>query len=340
MSFRDVPGQESVVEFFRRAVKSERLAHAYILVGPEGVGKRALARSIAQYLFCGARKDDACGACRACRLIAADQFADLHWYSREEGRAQLRVEIIEEFQRAVNFKPVESDRKVFVLEDADKLNPAGANKLLKVLEEPPPRSLIILLALDVRDFLPTILSRCHVIRMKPLAADALVADLTRDGRCTAEQARYLAAFTMGTPGLARELATPEFFAERDALVAAAANLRDGGQFAFAENLYKRSGEKDESSALTGRREALLRVFDVLALFYRDALAAAHGTAPEALVSSAHAHAAQALGTRIGPDRLAGILDTITRARDAVAFNANQKLLLENLTFDIAKLQSP
>ncbi len=338
MSFRDVPGQESVVEFFRRAVRSERLAHAYILVGPEGVGKRALARSVARYLFCDARNGDACGACRACRLIDADRFADLHWYVRPEGKAQLIVEVIEEFQRAVNFKPVESDRKVFVLEDADKLNPAGANKLLKVLEEPPPRSLILLLALDVRDFLPTILSRCHVVRLRPLATEALAKELARDGRCTPPQAHYLAAFTMGSPGLARTLATPEFFAERDELIALAAALRDGGQFAFAEGMFKRSGDRDE--AAQDRRETLLRAFDVLALFYRDALAASLGTDASALVSAEHARAAQALAARIGPDPLQRILAALARAREAVAFNANQKLLLENLAFDIAKLQSP
>ena len=338
MSFREVEGQERAGESFRRAIGSGRLAHAYILVGPEGIGKRALARAAAAYLFCSARKEDSCGVCRSCRLIASDQFADLHWYARPEDKTQLVVEVVEEFQRQVYLKPVESVHKVFVLEDADRLNVSSANKLLKVLEEPPPASLILLVALDVRDFLPTILSRCHVVRLRPLATETLAKGLVRSAGVTDSQARYLAAFTMGSPGLARTLATPEFFVERDWLIDAATGLREGGQFAVAAELFKRSGDKDE--AAQGRRETLLRFFDVLGLFYRDALSVALGSDPAGIATTDRATDAKVLAERLGLEPLRGILAAIDRAREAVGFNANQKLLLENLAFDIAKLQSP
>jgi len=336
VSFRDVPGQSHAVAFFRRAVESGRLAHAYILVGPEGVGRRGLARALAQFVFCSERTDDACGHCRSCRLIASGGYPDVHWYRREEGKQQLRVEVIKEFLREVNLKPLESDRKVFVVEDADKLNAAGANRLLKVLEEPPPESLLVLLALDVRDFLPTILSRCHVIRLRPLPVEELSGRLEREQGCSAVAARYLSHFTMGSPGLAAGLAKGNFFEERAQLIDLVISLREGEHFAAAEEMFNRAGGKDDASQ--GRRERLLQFIDVIALFYHDVLSAALDRGAVTLVNADRAEDVAELARRLSPERVSWILKRIEAARQAVAFNANQKLLLENLAFDLAQMQ--
>ncbi len=337
MSFRDVAGQLHAIEFFRRAIRSERLAHAYILVGPAGVGKRPFARALAQYVFCADRTDDACDRCRSCRLIASDQFPDVHWYRREEGRQQLRVKVIEEFQRVVNLKPLEADRKVFVIEDADKLNPSSANRLLKILEEPPPRSLLLLLALDVRDFLPTILSRCHVIRLCPLGVDELTRRLEHEADCSPQQAQYLSHFTMGSPGLAAGLAASDFFQERDRLIDMMIAMGTDGHFAAGEEMFKHAGGSGKTAQ--ERREVLLTFLDVIALFYRDVLAAtlAGGDAP--LINEDRAEEVRALASRLSSERAREILASIQEARRALLLNANQKLLLENLTFDVAQLQS-
>jgi DNA polymerase-3 subunit delta' len=330
-----VPGQHDAAEFFRRAVETARLAHAYILVGPEGVGKRALARALAQFVFCEARTDDACGKCRACRLIAANQFADVHVYQRPEGSQQLLVKVVEQLQHEMGFKPLESDRKVFILEDADKMNAAGANKLLKVLEEPPDRSLLVLLALDVRDFLPTILSRCHVLRLRPLPADELAALLEKQHGCRPDEARYLSRFAMGSPGLAAELAAGNFFRERDWLIDLMLGLREGEHFGAGDELYKQSGSGGDTAQ--DRREALLRFIDVIALFYRDVLASALGSDAPVINADRGAQIAS-LGARLSPERARRLLEAIDEARAAIAFNANQKLLLQNLAFDVARLQ--
>jgi len=336
VSFRDVPGQEHAIDFFRRALETERLAHAYILVGSEGSGKRRLARALGQYIFCENRTDDACGSCRACRRIASDAFPDFHWYSRPEGKQQLVVEVIDQLRHDIHLKPLETDRKVFVLEDADKLNAASANKLLKILEEPPPESLLLLLALDVRDFLPTMLSRCHVIRLRPLTSDDLAGRLERESGCSPEEARYLSHFTMGSPGLAVKLAEGSFFTERDWLIDMMRSLRPGEHFTPAEELFKQASTGSDSTQ--ERREKLLRFLDVIALFYRDVFVSALGDG-SVLINEDRTRDVETLAAALGAARTGKILGQITRAREAVASNANQKLLLENLTFDVAQLQS-
>jgi DNA polymerase-3 subunit delta' len=337
VSFRELAGQEQAVDFFRRAIRTRRLAHAYILVGPEGVGKRRFARALAQYLFCEKPHDDSCGTCRPCRLIQAGQFPDLHWYQREEERQQLTVDVIKQFLREISFKPLEADRKVFVVEDADKLNPWSANRLLKILEEPPEASLLLLLALDVRDFLPTILSRCHVIRLRSLSGEALARWLEKEHACPPERARYLAHFTMGSPGLAAELAHGEFFEEREWLMNMTIALMPGEHFAPAEEMFRRAGGSDEGAQ--DRRETLLRFFDVLDLFYRDVLAAALGDGEATLVNTDRRKDIEVLAKRLTLEQVGRILGSIEAARRAMSFNANQKLLLENLAFDIAKVNS-
>ncbi len=337
MTFSEVPAQAEPIEFFRRAFQSGRLAHAYILVGPPGVGKRDLARALAQYVFCEDRTDDSCGKCRPCRLIESEQFADLHWYRRLEGRQLLTVEVIERFQHEMSLKPVESDRKVFVVEDVDKLAERSSNKLLKVLEEPPPGALLMLLALDVRDFLPTVLSRCHVIRLRAQAVDELAKTLQNDHGCSAIDAKYLSHFTMGSPGLATELADGAFLGDREWLIELVVSVRNGDHFRAAEeilNLVSSRGDKAPE-----KREILVRLLDVMALFYRDILTASCGADPDSLVNVDRLDVISHLGATLSPDRVCTVIDSINAAREAVLSNANQKLLLDNLAFDVAQIQS-
>lgn len=337
MAFRDVVGQELATAFLRCAAEAGRLAHAYIFVGPEGVGKRALARALAQYLFCKSRKDDACGECRNCRLVASGNYPDFHWVVREEGKRDVKVEQIEQMLREVNLKPAEGDHKVFVIEEADRLNPSSANRLLKVIEEPPPNTLLLLLALDVRDFLPTILSRCQVLRLRPVPAQELSRRLEKESGIPSDRARYLAHFTLGSPGLAQELVAGSFFEDRAWLIGLMSAARPEAHFAVVDEIDKRiGGEKDE---LQSKREVLMRWLDVLALFYRDVYAAALHCGDDLLINEDRTAEVKRLAARLSADRAERIVEAVERAREALIFNANRKLLLENLVFDVAQLQA-
>jgi DNA polymerase-3 subunit delta' len=196
---------------------------------------------------------------------------------------------------------------------------------------------LLLLAQDVRDFLPTILSRCQVIRLRPLRTSELARRLAEESGCPPGQAEYLSRFTMGSPELARELAAGTFLEDRAWVIDRMVGLERSGHFAAADELEGRLGSEKETPQV--RRERLVRYLDVLALFYRDVLATALGAGETDLINRDRAAQVRGLAGELSVERLERVLEEIERTRRAVHFNANRKLLLGNLTFAVAQARA-
>jgi len=197
-----VPGQERAIAFLRQAVA--RPHHAYLLAGPEGGGKTQGARAFAAALLC---RDGGCGECRDCRLALAEKHPNQS-VVEPEGR-DIHVETVrsEVWQPAYRTAP-EPGRKVFVIREADRLNPAAADVLLKVLEEPPADAVIMLLSARPDELPETVLSRCHVVSFLPLSEPFIVETLVGEG-ADRMRAAVAARLSGGNLGRARRLATTE-----------------------------------------------------------------------------------------------------------------------------------
>ena len=210
-----VPGQEAAVSFLSAA--APRPHHAYLLGGPEESGKTQLARAFAAVLLCAR---GGCGVCRDCRLSLADQHPN-EFVVEPEGR-DIHVDTIREevWQPAFRTAP-EPGRKVFLLREADRLSPAAADTLLKVLEEPPPETVFLLLSARAHELPPTIWSRCHAIAVAALSEDFVVARLREEG---VEEVRAAVAARLagGNLGRARRMASEEGLAFRATAVEALA----------------------------------------------------------------------------------------------------------------------
>ena len=204
-----VPGQERAIAFLRQAVA--RPHHAYVLAGPEGGGKTQGARAFAAALLCHL---GGCGECRDCRLALAEKHPNQS-IVEPEGR-DIHVETVrtEVWQPAYRTAP-EPGRKVFVIREADRLNPAAADVLLKVLEEPPTDAVIMLLSARPDELPETVLSRCHVVSFLPLSEPFIVEALVGEG-ADPTRAAIAARLSGGNLGRARRLATdPEGMAFRE-----------------------------------------------------------------------------------------------------------------------------
>jgi DNA polymerase III subunit delta' len=210
-----------MVELFRRAMQRGRGAHAYLLIGPEGIGKRLFAQTVAQCLLCERTSDadlQACGQCPACRQVRAGTHPDLLSISCPEGKRELPISLMvgerekrgkEGLCHELAMKPMSASRRIAIIDDAQTMNAEAANALLKTLEEPPPGSILFLLTPSVDAILPTIRSRCQPVVFSPLS-DADVAALLVDQGWVSDrtEAIEIAAVSEGSLVRAHELLQP------------------------------------------------------------------------------------------------------------------------------------
>jgi DNA polymerase III subunit delta' len=338
MAWQGIEGHDEVAERFRRGLRRGRLASTFLFVGPAGIGKRTFAEKLAQSLLCSEIPAEAlapCGKCTACLQVAALTHPDLYIVEKPPDRSAIPLSLFvgddahrmrEGLCHDIALKPFMGGRKVAIIDDADALNEESANCLLKTLEEPPPRSVMILIGTSADKQLPTIRSRCQTIRFQPLATE-LVAEilLSRELVATAEQARRLAEFSEGSMERAQELADEELWSFRQQLLRALArpNL-ESVPLAQALNTFVDAAGKEASSRRARSRQLIVFAVD----FYRQLLRAESGLPTHGDAELTRA-VEQSLGAWRGGDAaIAGCLDRSIEALAHIDRNANQTTLLE------------
>jgi DNA polymerase-3 subunit delta' len=326
--FRDILGQDWVVSHLKAAMGAGRLAHAYLFLGAEGVGKTTTAQALAAALNCTQLREDgdACGACPSCRRLAAGTHPDFLVISPEESKTQITIDQVRELRRLTNYPPLGGGWRVVLIKPAEALtaiNDAAANALLKTLEEPPPQHLLILSARREADLLPTISSRCHKLTFAPLPKALVERELANRRGLPPSQAALVAALSGGSLGRALSLNPDELVQQRDRVLADLALLQRGSASAVLE--WAQRLAKDRAN---------LDTFLLLAqLWYRDLLIT-HFQAPAGLL----AH--QDLRPALAQAQAAGT--PATWFAQAAALGAAQRQLMANLnpelTLDILGLR--
>ncbi|MCR5249536.1 MAG: DNA polymerase III subunit [Lachnospiraceae bacterium] len=268
MAFADIVGQSLIKEQFQGAIKSGKVAHAYILCGENRSGKEFVARTFAQALVCESPVEDgngaieACGDCHSCKQAAILSHPDIIYVKHEKpntiGVDDVRAGIIE----TVQIKPYSAKYKIYIVEESEKLTPQAQNAMLRTIEEPPEYVVFLLLTTGTESLLPTIISRCNVLQMRPVRDDEMRDYLIRQLHVPESRAEICIAFARGNVGRAKALASSEDFDKirNDAL-----------------SLLKNIKEMDTAEVM----EALARIreygfdindyLDIMAVWFRDIL---------------------------------------------------------------------
>jgi len=312
LSFDAIIGHKTQIGLLRRMLESRRIVGAYLFAGPPGVGKRTLARTFAAALNCLESPDDACGRCLSCRKVADANHPDVRMVAPDG--ATFKVEQVREVQRQISWKPLEGRYKVFVLLDVERMRPEGANALLKTLEEPPGTGVLILLTANANALLPTIRSRCQMLKFQAVPFPELSKGLMERG-VPPERAREIALLSQGRVAEALTWAASKVPASGEAVPEILTNASLLSAFRLAE-------------AWQDRPELL----DSLLTWYRDLLLVRLGGEPSTLTHPQHRATLEVLARQTHPATLRDNMKAIMEAKNRLRRNINAALTMESLAF--------
>jgi len=205
-----IQGQSSAVEYLRQSLKKGRIVHAYLFAGPEGVGKGLSARIVAQALNCRRRDGEPCGECPSCRAMARATHPDVHAVVPQGISRSILIEQILEVNRLAWLAPQMDGWKAIIIDGAERMNGPAANAFLKTLEEPPPRTIFLLLSSRPDLLLTTVQSRCQTVRFQPWPFELMEPFLKTRAGIGKEEAWALHCATGGRPGAALRMAEEKF----------------------------------------------------------------------------------------------------------------------------------
>jgi DNA polymerase III subunit delta' len=334
----NILGHEWAVEMLKQHLLHDSVRHAYLFCGPSGLGRRTLALRFTQALNCPqpSAPGEPCGQCRTCQQIERMQYTDLAVIQAEKEGGVLKVEQIRIVRQSLVLKPYQGRYRVALFLRFQEANPSAANALLKTLEEAPAQAVLLLTADSPEQLLPTIVSRCEVLRLRPLPVEKVEAFLkSRGGTSTppipAENSHLIAHLSGGRPGYALRL-----MEEKDALDFRARRLDDLSsllkasrreRFAYAEKLTDRKNEAKERF-----RETLLLWLS----FWRDVLLRVSG-ADAPLTNVDRLELIEALAGRLALAEARKQVIAVEEAVERLERNVNARLLAEVLLLDWPKI---
>ncbi len=331
-----VIGQKKAVSLLQRSLDKGSLSHAYLFVGPAHVGKMKLAQNLAQALNCPAAEPP-CGQCLVCHKIASARHADVqiialsHSDAGEAGsRMEIGIEQIEQLQHSASLPPFEGRYKVFIIDGAEYLSQEAANCLLKTLEEPNARIVFILLTVNDRLLLPTVVSRCQRLELHSMPVSEVENALVNRWNMEPNRAAYLARLSHGCLGWAVLAADePRLVEQREQKLSDIVNIINGSYgegFAYATQLASQFGRS---------RSQVQETLDLWLDFWRDILMVKAGCA-EMVTNTGYLAALTSMSSTYSLVEIRGFIREIQATKEELKRNVNPKLAFEVLILNIPR----
>jgi DNA polymerase-3 subunit delta' len=326
MSWDRIRGHVAARQMFQTAMQSGRLGQAYFLVGPEGVGKSLFAHELAKALLCERPPAPLtpCDSCKACQQVEVGTHPDVLILCTPEGKHELPVEEMREFCAQLARTPARGGWKIGIIEDVDEFNLESANSFLKSLEEPPPHTILFLIATSTDRQLPTILSRCQIVRFSPLSPVDLSSVLVEQGVDDPQLRSRLVKLSAGSVSRALALNDEAVWNVREELIAGITAERP--DFVHLARMWSGFVEDAGKESAAQRSRASVAIgFLVDAL--RRALRLALGASVVG-IDPADEQRLQPFAQRMGPDRLIELIEKCVEADFRVERRVQLILVIE------------
>ncbi|MCX5699422.1 MAG: DNA polymerase III subunit delta' [Candidatus Omnitrophica bacterium] len=318
MVFSDILGQDRALGIIGANLEKSHFSGAYIFSGPEGIGKRMTAKIIAGQLNCTGQVSRPCGSCSGCLKIQKEVHPDLQII--QNGQSQIKMEDIRGILRQASFRPYEGAVKVFIIDNAHKLNSEAANSLLKILEEPPRDVLIILITHKPQNIIKTVLSRCKEIKFSPLIRAQLENVLIKNYALDKAAAHFLAYYAEGRIGLALRLKDTPLLREKNKIF----------------DSFILSSKPLDHSIMNQTKEQLQVCLNILASWFRDIYLLKCGLPDQETIHLDRHSDLLKLIPRFSFKQLDEIMATLSESSWYLDKNLNSKLILHNLGVQLWK----
>lgn len=327
MNWHDVIGQKQLVTNLQNAIAHQKISHAYIIQGEKYAGKKMIADIFARALQCETNGNKPCNQCRSCKQAINRNHPDIIYVSHDKPNVISVDNVREQINADIAIKPYSGPHKVYIVDDAQKMNQQAQNALLKTLEEPPEYAVILLLATNVEMMLQTILSRCVVMNLKAVSNDTIKQYLMEKVHIPDYLATVCASFARGNIGRAAQLAmNAEFEEMKNDVLFLVKNIQNM-EFFQISNLAKKVDEK---------KYDLNDFFDLCMIWYRDVLFIKASNERKHIIFSEELSQLKKQADFYSFEEISHIITEIEHARSRWKSNVNLQLTLETLILNMQK----
>ena len=322
MNSFEIIGQSTLIRRLKSIMDSGRIVHSYIFTGPTGAGKKTISNYFAKMLQCQGM-DKPCNTCKSCRQVESSNHPDI---IRIESQSNvIRVDSIRELRKDISIKPFQSQRKIYIIEKGDTMNQQAQNALLKTLEEPPKHAIIIILVENLASLLPTIVSRCQIIRIPPLSTQEIGEIIKSRVEVTHDKALVFAKLAQGNPGRGLELALSEEYQQ----------MRDESLELLMKLAKSSTAQAMECvDYFLDKRDNAIEILDMIELWLRDVLVLKQGNLRQIIVNIDKISYLEDLANSFTSRNIQCIIDNIEKSKRMLASHANFQLTIENLLMKI------
>ncbi len=323
--FSDIIGHEQIIQHLQNAISLEKVSHAYILEGEEGMGKNLLAIAFAIALQCEGRGTEACMSCSSCKKAISGNHPDIIRVTHKNAGSIGVEDIREQLCGDIQIRPYSSPYKIYIVDEAEKMTVQAQNALLKTIEEPPAYGVILLLTTNSGGFLPTIISRCVTLKLKPLQEEQIRRYLMEKKQIPDYQADICAAFARGNLGKACNLASSESFSSiKEHALYLVKHAREMDLYEVIESVKSVSEVKLE----------VQDYLDLLMVWYRDVLLFKATRQAGALIFADEVQDIMVAASKSSYEGLENILKGLEKAKVRLNANVNFDLTMELLFLTI------